>query len=56
MIEYELEKTEHHTQLTLCCEVEPDLGLAFNRCPDCGQHDPKTIDRVTISRELVANE
>lgn len=43
----EIERIEHSTQLTLCCEVEPRLGLADTRCPECGQFDPDTIKRVT---------
>lgn len=34
-------------------EVEPRVGIADTRCPDCGQFDPETVKRVTIEREVV---
>lgn len=49
----EIEEIEHSTQLTECCEVEPEYGLVDKRCPECGLMDPRTIKRVTIERKVV---
>lgn len=56
MSELETETIEHHTMITACCEVEPEIGLAITRCPDCGQHDPRTVDRVTIERVVADSD
>lgn len=49
----EIETFEKTTRLTLCCEVEPAVGLAETKCPDCGRFDPRTIRRVTVERRVV---